>query len=254
MSQDSQLTIAIASDIHGNASALRAVLEDIRRVGPDETVIAGDLVLFGPRPAEALALVQDLERPAIYGNTDRFISHRSGPDWVEPSVVWVEDRIGVEGVEYLRELPFDHRITPPGGSADDDLLIVHATPRDENAVLITETDPSGADLTAEQDAKDMLDGARAGLIVYGHIHYASAGAVDGQPVASIGSVGFPFDGDHRAAYALARWDGGAWALEHRRVPYDHESAAAELAATDAPFAGFMSERLHRARFVPRPTG
>jgi diadenosine tetraphosphatase ApaH/serine/threonine PP2A family protein phosphatase len=51
----------------------------------------------------------------------------------------------------------------------------------------------------------MLQGVQAGLIIYGHIHYVSEGVIDGQRIMSIGSVGFPFDGDQRAAYSIAEW-------------------------------------------------
>ncbi|NJO04874.1 MAG: metallophosphoesterase [Chloroflexaceae bacterium] len=55
------MRIVLFSDIHGNATALEAVLNDIRRhAAPDLTIVAGDLVEQGPRPAEALALLRSL--------------------------------------------------------------------------------------------------------------------------------------------------------------------------------------------------
>src|SRR6185312_9517107 len=57
-----------------NDVALRAVLEDAARLAVDRWWALGDLVLFGPRPAEVLELLQGL--PAISmlrGNTDRYV-------------------------------------------------------------------------------------------------------------------------------------------------------------------------------------
>lgn len=249
----SSYTVAVMSDVHGNAAALRAVLADLDKRDYDEMVFAGDYVLFGPRPAEALQLIRERQRPAIHGNTDRFITHRNGPTWLESAVDWVSNRLDAQGLAYLRDLPFEHRITPPGGaSPDDDLLIVHATPTDVDADLIIEPDPFGRlSPTSIAAAAKMLGASRAGLTLYGHIHYASAATLLGRRLASISAVGFPFDGDHRAAYALAHWTGDAWAVEHIRVPYDHECVATELASTDAPFAGFAAARLRQARFVAR---
>jgi predicted phosphodiesterase len=247
-----EYTVAVLSDVHGNAAALRAALTDLKDRPHDAMVFAGDYVLFGPRPAEALELIREQNKPAIHGNTDRFITHGSGGDGVADAVQWVANRLNKRALTYLRELPFEQRLTPPGGAGpQDDLLIVHATPTDVDAVLILEPDPFDQHtVTEEAEAKKLVGDAEANLILYGHIHYTSAGAVDGRRLASIGAVGFPFDGDPRAAYALVHWNGEAWRVEHIRVPYDHGSVAAELAATDAPFADFASERLRQARFVP----
>ena len=248
---DRPYTVAVVSDVHGNAAALEAVLADLATTPHDGVAVAGDLALLGPRPAEALARLRDLGAPTVHGNTDReLVRQRMGePD---PLVGWTRERIGDEGMAYLAALPFEHRVTPPGGgSPDDDLLVVHATPTDVEAVLILEPDPLGAwTVTPEEEAARLIGEARAGLIVYGHIHYASAGTVRGQRLASVGSVGYPFDGDPRAAYALATWDGRGWGLAHRRVAYDHEAVAADLRRSGVPHAEGLARRLLEARHLP----
>ena len=245
-------TIAILSDIHGNAAALDAVVADLAAVPHDAVVVAGDLVLHGPRPAEALARVRDLAAPTISGNTDRYVLADELPAGLDLLVGSVRERIGADGLAYLAGLPFDHRVTPPGGaSPGDDLLVVHATPTDVDAVLILEPDPFGTwPVTPAEEAAALLGDARANLIVFGHIHYASAGTVAGQRLASVGAVGFPFDGDPRAAYALATWDGQEWRVAHRRVAYDHRRAAEDLLRSGGPFADPLARRLSEARFVP----
>ena len=245
-------TVAVLSDVHGNAAALDAVLDDLAGQPHDMVVVAGDLVLHGPRPVEALAWVRQLDAPTIYGNTDRFLLVPEPPPGTEPLVRWTRDQIGDEGVGYLAALPFQHRVTPPGGtSPDDDLLVVHATPTDVDAVLILEPDPFAVwTVTPEGEARSLIGEARANLIVFGHIHYASAGRVGGQRLASIGAVGFPFDGDPRAAYALLTWDGQAWQVTHRRVAYDHRRVADEVGERGVPFAAKIAQRLVEARSVP----
>ena len=96
----------------------------------------------------------------------------------------------------------------------------------------------------------MIGGARANLILYGHIHYASSGTVRGQRLASIGATGFPFDRDQRAAYAFVTWDGQAWHVTHRRVPYDVEAVIADVRASGAPFANLAAGRLQYAVATP----
>ena len=54
------MRIALISDIHGNELALRAVLDDIRTTGADQTVCLGDVAtLGGAHPAVALRLIRD---------------------------------------------------------------------------------------------------------------------------------------------------------------------------------------------------
>ena len=42
------MRLALISDIHGNALALRAVFDDIRRTGADRIVCLGDVTTLGP--------------------------------------------------------------------------------------------------------------------------------------------------------------------------------------------------------------
>ena len=69
------MRVAIFSDVHGNLSALEIVLADIERQAPDLIVFAGDLCLFGPRPAECLRLVLERQLPSVIGNTDAHIQN-----------------------------------------------------------------------------------------------------------------------------------------------------------------------------------
>src|SRR2546421_12293030 len=64
-----QARVAAIYDIHGNLSALEAVLEDIRQAGVDRIVVGGD-VIPGPMPRETLACLLNLEIPVqfIQGN------------------------------------------------------------------------------------------------------------------------------------------------------------------------------------------
>jgi predicted phosphodiesterase len=246
-------TVAVISDIHGNRAAFDAVLADLQTQTHEAVVIAGDLALFGPWPAEALARVRERSVPTIYGNTDAFLldEQRVAGD---AGLQWVRERIGADGVAYLATLPFEHRITPPDGTTpDDDLLIVHASPTDVDNAVITQANPSsgsGQRLTTEEEAVRLIGDARANLILYGHIHYASSGTVRGQRLASIGATGFPFDRDQRAAYAFVTWDGSEWRVTHRRVEYNVPSVIAEARDSGAPFANLAAGRLQYAMATP----
>ena len=68
------MRLGIVADVRGNDVALRAVLEDAARFHVDRWWVLGDLVLFGPRPAEALDRLRGLPGVAMLrGNTDRYV-------------------------------------------------------------------------------------------------------------------------------------------------------------------------------------
>lgn len=46
--------VAIISDLHGNAVAFQAVLDDIGRLGIDDVVCLGNAVQGGPQPTATL--------------------------------------------------------------------------------------------------------------------------------------------------------------------------------------------------------
>jgi 3',5'-cyclic AMP phosphodiesterase CpdA len=56
--------IAALYDIHGNEPALRAVLADVERAGPDLVVVGGD-VAGGPMPAATLGDARGARRDAV---------------------------------------------------------------------------------------------------------------------------------------------------------------------------------------------
>jgi predicted phosphodiesterase len=84
--------------------------------------------------------------------------------------------------------------------------------------------------------------------VFGHTHlpFRRISAHGGIELVNPGSVGMPFDGDTRAAYALIHPDRR---VEHRRVEYDH---AASAQAVRDRFEGDWTEtvagRIERASF------
>ncbi len=245
-------TIAILADIHGNLAALDAVLADLATQPHHGVVLAGDLLANGPWPRETLARIQTLTATVLRGNMDEAVVQATANDGASR---WAHEQIGAEGVAYLADLPFEGRITPPGGrSPADDLLIVHATPRNVHDVLILQPEPNGTTfdtITPEAEAAAMLGDTEAALIVYGHIHYFSAGHVNGLRLQSIGSVGFPFDRDHRAAYALARWDGARWNIIPRRVEYLYQGTLDAIRQSGQPLAERYAQMILQAKWLPR---
>jgi predicted phosphodiesterase len=202
-------SLALLYDVHGNLPALRAVLDDARSQGAGRFLLGGDYALFGAWPAETLAALRELSNATwIRGNVDRWSAF---PDQVP------EAGIGL-AVQTCREAIGDNAAARLGELAEraeiDGTLYCHASPSSDLRSFM----PAPA-----EDEDELLAGVTEQRVVFGHTHLQFRRVrEDGIELVNPGSVGMPLDGDHRAAYALVRDDGG---LEHRRVVYDHEASA-----------------------------
>lgn len=246
------MKLALISDIHGNAVALEAVLNEIRRHEADQIVILGDICFRGPEPDRALKIVQTLVHEhnarVIKGNADEWTvrSVRSGEvpdqllDMFHREREWCVGRLSKEDLEWLQSLPHELRLDL-GGSLI--LRAFHATP----ASLFDVVWPDAPD---EQIASALLKDDQASLVAYGHIHLPYIRYVQGKAILNTGSVGLPFDGLPCASFILLETDGQAYSAAMVRVPYDVERVARQYAARDYPEAELMSRvvRLGKSPF------
>jgi predicted phosphodiesterase len=67
------MRLAVLSDIHGNLTALEAVVADLKDVGAEFVVHGGDLVANGARPAQVSDIIRELGWPGVCGNTDEML-------------------------------------------------------------------------------------------------------------------------------------------------------------------------------------
>jgi DNA invertase Pin-like site-specific DNA recombinase/diadenosine tetraphosphatase ApaH/serine/threonine PP2A family protein phosphatase len=126
----------------------------------------------------------------------------------------------------------------PTSAVVGDTLFVHASPVSDIEAFSVDADPESDD--------QLLSGVAQKRVVFGHSHVQFARrSASGVALVNAGSVGLPWDGDARAAYATLD-DAGA--LELHRVEYDVERAASAVEALGAPWATATAERLRLARF------
>lgn len=225
------MRLAVFSDVHGNLSALEAVLVDIAEEQVDELLFVGDLCLVGPRPADCLDRVRDLGCLAVYGNTDDWLLGRQqAPNHLADLAEWTNAQLSACQRSWLDELPFAHTISPAANDADS-LLIVHANPQDVNQLIFPPEDEQiaryGRVRQADSELGDLLAGVESNIIVYGHLHIPYIRSWGQKQLVNISSVSMPGDGDPRAKYGLFTWDGDSWSFERKYVSFD---MAGEIAA------------------------
>lgn len=224
--------LGLLYDVHGNLAALEAVLADADRAGADRWLLGGDYALFGPAPAATVERLRELDADWIRGNGERWTaSPTEAPEdeIVQEAIASCRDELGAAEVDELASLsPTLER---------DGVLYCHGSPASD----VRSFWPRAGD-----DEEELLAGVTASRVVFGHTHLPfRRRAEGGVELVNPGSVGMPFDGDPRAAYALVTDEGD---LEHRRVPYDHEASAAAVRERFAgAFAETVARRIERAR-------
>jgi predicted phosphodiesterase len=238
------MRIAVMSDFHGFSLALGTVLADLDRQGPfDEVVVAGDLCEVGPAPDEVLALLRARDFVVLQGNTDLDVVIAARERGGQESDAYAAEKIGPEGIAYLAELPFSHRIAPPGArSPADDLLVVHANPHN----LVDKLHPEASD----RELREIIADTRAAAIAFGHLHVCYVRELDGTLLVDVSAVGNPKDGDLRCKYGILAWDEArrTWQAELRKLDYPLDATAAQILASDLPEPEKVLRKLIRASY------
>lgn len=241
------MRIAIISDIHGNLTALDAVLADLRQQKPDVIYHGGDLAFGGSNPAEVIDCIVQEGWKGVLGNTDEMLWDNSARPALEASAPKLKPlfkalfdlcgpatrkMIGESRIEWLRALPAELR--------HDNLVLMHASPGNLwRAPMDTADDAELQNTYAQLNAE---------IVVYCHIHRPFIRKVGSMTVCNTGSVGAPYDGDPRASYLMI--DDGKPAI--RRVAYDMEKEAGRLVASDYPYKEWIAELRRRGLYLAPP--
>ncbi|MDD9986671.1 MAG: metallophosphoesterase family protein [Spirochaetaceae bacterium] len=224
------MKIAILADVHGNLQALRAVMDHVDRWRPDAVLVAGDIVNRGPRSPECWDLVE--ERRArdgwlvIRGNHEEYVMQRGSPDAARPppaydvfaAVDWCRRSLGARAAE-LPAMVTEASLPTPAG----EVFMTHGTLLGSRDGIYPHTTDQ------ELDSK-----VRAGSAVFavGHTHRPLIRRHRGCLVVNAGSIGMPFDGDPRAAYARLELIGSTgWGVRIVRLDYDRAAAERDFALT-----------------------
>lgn len=241
------MRIAIISDIHGNLTALDAVLADLREQKPDVIYHGGDLPYGGSNPAEVIDCIVHEGWKGVLGNTDEMLWDSSARPALEASAPKLKplfrvlfdlcgpatrQMIGPSRLAWLRALPAELR--------HDNIILMHASPGNLWRAPMETADDAELETTY-----GLLN---TEIVVYCHIHRPFIRKVGSITVCNTGSVGAPYDGDPRASYLMI--DDGKPAI--RRMAYDVEKEAGRLLASDYPYKEWIAEMRQKGSYVPAP--
>ena len=220
------MRLAVLADIHGNSSALAAVLADMRELGVSAGVNLGDH-FSGPLDAfgtAELLIAQDFQ--SIRGNHDRWLVEND-PSKMGPSDQVAHAQLNHTHFDWLKALP-------PTLQVFQDIFLCHGTPKSDLTYWLERVEPDGSvrrSTLEEIDAEAL--GLDASLVLCGHTHIPRlVRLADGRIVVNPGSVGCPgYDDDTpvhhvmqtgtpNASYAIVEKNAGEWLTTFRSVPYD----------------------------------
>jgi len=235
---------ALLSDIHGNSPALKAVLEDIERMGCARVFMLGDLINgFDPH-----GCVQNLRQwvestqvdlTCIKGNAEAYILTpdraelpRQDDEWntdMMGLVDWWEAHLMQEDLEWIETFE-DYLLW-------SDACLVHDRPMDR---LLPESwrqpdielkyqewffhSPGLKPDTKEDDWQALwsfMEARGFQQVFCGHTHIPFCREQNGKQVCNTGSVGVPQDGDPRPSWVIVKQTPEARLdISIRRVDYD----------------------------------
>ena len=207
------MRLGLLGDIHGNAAALSAVLEQARISGVDALCLTGDFVGYYHEPKQVLEMTSPWKFWAVRGNHEDML-FEAKTDSQKAAIFRKKYGSGIDRaigelddsqLSFLEQLPETLEI----GFDQVSVLLAHGAPWSTDAYLYPDADDALWNRVAE---------CAADYIILGHTHYQMTRRVDGKLIINPGSVGQPRDRVPGAAWTILDTDSGN--IEHRRESYD----------------------------------
>lgn len=212
------MKIAVISDIHGNVTALNAVLHDIEKEGCEQIFCLGDLAMAGSQPKETIDIIRNLRNiTVIQGNTDKMIvdayrGNEYGDSLMETALKDDIKYLNEEQINFLKNLPEQTEVTVDGFK----ILLVHGSPRANNENI-------SPDLPIEK-VEEIIKDTDADIILCGHTHLPCGFQTStNQTVINDGSVGRPRGGNIDSCYAIIDFKNNSFEIKHKFVRYNNSA-------------------------------
>ncbi len=235
------MKLAILSDIHGNAEALRQTLVVAHKAGAEHLLVLGDLVGYYYDAPGVLALLEPWPKNVIGGNHERMLGEaQASQDMAVQHRKKYGSALDVAlatlkkaQIEWLTGLPSRQTVALDGVRFE----LCHGSPDEPDRYVYP---------TASED--ELQRCRLPGLIVLmGHTHYPMVSVRPGGTLINAGSVGQARDLGGFASWML--FDTQTGVIIPHRTAYDVDPIAAEARVRD-PDLPYLADILYRNR-VPQ---
>ncbi len=235
-------SIAILSDIHSNALALEAVLDDIKKQNITKIFNLGDS-LFGPiEPVRTYEILCSSNIINLKGNGDRLLLDT--PTDVTTTMNQNRRALSNEQRAWIEMLPETYQY--------QDFFFCHGTPNSDETYLMEKLDRTGCYPRPVEEIVKMTNHVEQSYIACGHSHMPRMiYAPNGKVILNPGSVGMPAYHDdepidHKmesmmphAKYIIASKGITGWNFKQIAVLYDWDAAAGIAESNGRPDWAFF---------------
>jgi predicted phosphodiesterase len=217
--------LAILSDIHGNLPALEAVLDDLARFQIDQTIVAGDVINWGPFSAQVMQIVAREGWPVIRGNNEFYLldyhTPRAPAVWERrdqfPMLPWLHRQLNGRWRAAIAAWPDALSLRFPDAPP---IRVVHGSPRSNSEPIFPISTPA--------EIESMLAGVEETIVIAAHTHLAMDRQAGRWHILNPGTVGVPIDGVFGARYMILEGDGNGWRPTFRHIEYDDSAVFREF--------------------------
>jgi putative phosphoesterase len=233
------MRIAFISDIHGNFTAMEAVLADIISQSVDQVVCLGDVVTLGPQPLEVLNALKELNCVCIKGNHDAATLDPDGAlrydiaSHLIPDLYWCKNQLSPGDLAFIDSFKPTHNIDLPNG---ENILAFHGSPH------------SFTDIIQASTPNELLDihfaGQKAAIFIGGHSHIQMVRRYDSRLILNSGSAGNAFRFVYTpgkpvyllpwAEYMIIEQSGTSLGIDARRVYFDTKKLLQKVRESQLP--------------------
>ena len=175
------------SDVHGNAKALEAVLEEVRTRDINQVIVCGDLLFPGPEPLQTWHTLIRHHALCVQGVGDRALATLDPDKLTAMSetergrlerLKAVHTELGELIIARLGKLPPMARLHVESGA---ELVVVHGSPKDP-------TEPFTPDMS-DEEMNALIADDPGDIIVCGGSHVPFERSLEGVHIINVGSVG-----------------------------------------------------------------
>ena len=216
--------MAVIGDVHGNAVAFAAVLEDIAADPPDVIVVNGDLS-WGQEPEETFALADSLANAHfVRGNAESALMRGTADS---ETATWMLEHHGAGRLAQIDSFAGAVTVVVDGLGR---VFACHGSPRGDQEIVTA--------ATPDKRMEALLAGTTIDVLVTAHVHLQFERRVLGITSMNAGSVGLQY-GDTPAAY----WADIGPEIRLRRTEYDVDEAIRRAHASGIPTADRIADML-----------
>jgi putative phosphoesterase len=241
------MKIALISDIHGNLTALNAVLQDISKQKVDEIICLGDVATIGPQPREVLITLRELNCICILGNheeamldTDSALDFQVAPPLI-PALHWCLEKLQDEDLGFLSDFKNSYEFKM---DREFNLLCYHGSPRSTTDIILSTTPIA--------ECSRMLADSNNAVLAGGHTHIQMIRKHESSVLVNPGSVGGAFPqvfakGETPflqpwAEYAVLNFGNKNLDIDLRQIPFDTSLLKEIVAKSDIPIKNWWLQQ------------